>query len=72
MKYLKLFELYNYNLIIKYDMDIIDIIYERSIDVNDMLFYINLKKNIPLKFNKINGHFNCSWNDLTSFRRSLQ
>ena len=60
MKYLKLFELYNY-------IDNPD----GSIDIyGDIDLRFNNLRKILVKYNKINGHFNCSWNDLTSLEGS--
>jgi hypothetical protein len=72
MKYLKLFESfedideicrkYNINYTINTD---------GSIDVNDSVYLHNkgLTK-LPIKFNKINGYFDCSRNELASFEGS--
>ena len=71
MKYLKLFENYNKedidSICEEYDIKIYDINNDGSIDVNDSV-YLHSKRlsKLPLKFNRINGYFNCSHNNLTS------
>ena len=75
MKYLKLFEGFDKSKIDeickKYSIENYTINKDGSIDVDGCvdLFDKKLTK-LPLKFNKINGYFNCSWNDLTSLKGS--
>jgi len=76
MKYLKLFKSLNKSLNIdelckKYNIKNYTINTDGSIDVDGYvnLFKAGLKK-LPLKFNKINRGFSCSFNKLTSFEGS--
>jgi hypothetical protein len=71
MKYLKIFENFNeediYAICKKYGIENYTINEDGSIDVdgNVFLFNIGLTK-LPLKFNVVSEHFDCSWNNLTS------
>jgi len=80
MKYLKLYESWlskkidNYKIheiCEKYNIKNYTINSDGSIDVDSGVYldYKNLKK-LPLKFNKINGWFNCSYNYLTTLEGS--
>ena len=73
MKYLKLFESFEniYEICRKYDIENYTINPDGSIDVDEdvNLYYIELAK-LPLKFNKVNGNFYCSGNNLTSLEGS--
>ena len=72
MKYLKLFESFEDidEICRKYDINY-TINKDGSIDVNDSVYLHNkgLTK-LPIKFNKINGYFECSRNELASFEGS--
>ena len=73
MRYLKLFESFEYidEICKKYWIENYTINSDGSIDVNKNvnLLNINLKK-LPLKFNKVNGWFDCSLNNITSLEGS--
>jgi len=73
MRYLKLFESFEdiKEICRKFGITNYTINPDGSIDVDDTvdLHNINLVK-LPLKFNKVNGDFNCSYNQLTSFEGS--
>ena len=74
MRYLKLFESFEDidEICKKYDIENYTINPDGSIDVNENvvdLFDEGLIK-IPLKFNKVNGVFRCSWNILTTLEGS--
>jgi len=71
MKYLKLFESFDESEIHKickqYNIENYTINPDGSIDVDRFInFYDKKLVNIPLKFNKVNGWFDCSFNKLTS------
>jgi len=72
MKYLRLFESFENTdeICRKYSITNYTINQDGSIDAN----YVNLSSKglskLPLKFNKINGWFNCSWNNLTTLEGS--
>jgi len=74
MKYLKLFESFDEFKIRKIckEHDIMDytINPDGSIDVDDNVFLLDDLKRLPVKFNKINGWFNCSYNKLKSLEGS--
>ncbi len=69
MKYLKLFESFEDidNICKKYGIENYTINTDGSIDVDENvnLHNIGLEK-LPIKFNKVNGYFDCSENELTS------
>ena len=73
MKYLRLFESFEdiKEICRKYSITNYTINQDGSIDVNE---YVDLSNKgltkLPLKFNKINGIFNCSWNKLTTLEGS--
>ena len=73
MKYLRLFESFEdiKEICKKYSITNYTINQDGSIDVNE---YVDLSNKgltkLPLKFNKINGIFNCSWNKLTTLEGS--
>ena len=73
MKYLKLFESFEDidKICKKYNIENYTINPDGSIDVNDVvnLWNIGLTK-LPLKFNKINGNFSCSYNKLATLEGS--
>ena len=73
MKYLKLFESFEDidEICKKYGITDYNINTDGSIDV-DVNVYLSNKKlaKLPLKFNKVNGYFNCSRNNLTSLEGS--
>ena len=53
----------------KYNIENYTINSDGSIDVNDdVLLHDLYLKEIPLKFNKVSGHFDCSDNELTSLK----
>jgi hypothetical protein len=75
-RYLRIFEYFNDIENIDYICEKYDIIdytinSDRSIDVDNIinLFNRNLRK-LPLKFNKVNGDFNCHWNMLITLEGS--
>ena len=73
MKYLKLFESFEdiKEICKKYDIRNYSINPDRSIDVDVNVFLYKRKlTKLPLKFNKVNGDFNCSYNKLTSLEGS--
>ena len=73
MKYLRLFESFENidEICKKYNIKNYTINTDGSIDVDGFvdLFVKNLTK-LPLKFNKVNGDFICSWNNLESLEGS--
>ena len=73
MKYLRLFESFEDidEICKKYNISNYTINPDGSIDVNSSISLYNkgLTK-LPLKFNKLNGHFSCSYNELTSLEGS--
>ena len=73
MKYLRLFESFEDidEICRKYKISDYTINPDGTIDANQtvILHKINFGK-LPIKFNKINGDFNCSWNYLTSLEGS--
>ena len=75
MKYLKLFEGFENTDIVdickQYNISNYVVNTDGSIDVDNFvnLFNIGLSK-LPLKFNKVNGYFNCSCNNLTTLEGS--
>jgi hypothetical protein len=75
MKYLKLFESFNeediHSICKIYGIRNYTINSDGSIDVHDDVNLFNKKLvKLPLNFNKVNGIFNCSWNELTSLEGS--
>jgi hypothetical protein len=72
MKYLKLFENHKnegdiHRICEKYNIKNYTINYDLSIDVDDVVdLYAKGLTKLPLKFNKVNGDFYCSHNQLTS------
>ncbi len=73
MKYLKLFESFEDidEICRKYNIENYTINPDGSIDVNeDVDLYNKGLTKLPLKFNKVNGDFNCSYNKLTSLEGS--
>jgi hypothetical protein len=72
MKYLKLFESFeNIDEICKlYGIKNYIINKDGSIDTNDVYLYSKRLTKLPLKFNKVNGVFECARNNLTSLEGS--
>ena len=71
---IKLFEQFNneqeiHDICKKYNIENYTINSDDSVDVDDNvdLRNLNLKK-IPLKFNRVSGVFDCSWNRLSSLK----
>jgi hypothetical protein len=57
----------------KYDIENYTINDDLSIDVDGNVIFHNIKlKEIPLKFNRVSGYFNCRFNKLTSLYNSPQ
>ena len=74
MKHLKLFESFNEKDIrrICYEYDLSNYIINKdgSIDIDgNISLYMSGLNELPLKFNKINGFFDCSYNNLETFER---
>ena len=70
MKYLRLFESFENidEICKKYRIENYTINTDGSIDVNGIVNLHNLGlEKLPIKFNKVNGDFFCSYNNLTSF-----
>ena len=73
MKYLRLFESFEdiKEICKKYDIRNYSINPDRSIDVDEDVNLHNLGlEKLPFKFNKVNGHFNCNFNNLKSLEGS--
>ena len=73
MKYLRLFESFEDidEICRKYEIRNYTINLDGSIDVNGTVYLWNKKlTKLPLKFNKINEYFDCSYNKLTSLEGS--
>lgn len=55
----------------KYKIHSFKINYDGSIDTNQSVYLSNMNLDkIPIKFNKVNGNFNCSCNKLTTLENS--
>jgi len=74
MKYLKLFESFEdiHKICTKYNIKNYTINTDGSIDVDERVVDLRFEKltKLPLKFNKVNGSFYCSQNNLTSLEGS--
>ena len=73
MRYLKLFESFENidEICKKYRIENYTINQDGSIDVDEDVNLHNLGlEKLPCKFNKVNGHFNCNFNNLKSFEGS--
>ena len=73
MRYLKLFESFEYidEICRKYNIKNYTINPDGTIDVNEDVNFANIGlKNLPLKFNNVNGWFDCSHNNLKSLEGS--
>jgi hypothetical protein len=75
MKYLKLFENFNKSEIDdicnKYGITNYSINPNGSIDVDDSVYLVNMQlKEIPIKFNKVSGWFDCGNSELTTLENS--
>ena len=73
MKYLKLFESFENinNICYEYSIENYTINNDGSIDVDEDVNLHNLGlEKLPIKFNKVNGYFDCSENELTSLSGS--
>jgi len=74
MKHLRKYKIFESNTEIdkicrKYDIKNYTINSDNSVDVDgDVGLYGRRLKLIPLNFNTVNGHFDCSWNYLTSLK----
>jgi hypothetical protein len=74
MKHLRKYKLFENNSQIdticeKYNIKNYTINSDNSVNVNDNVYLYNKRlESIPLNFNTVNGHFDCSWNHLTSLK----